>query len=809
MKLTYSWLLEHLDTEADAASLAAKLTAIGLEVETLEDAGARLADFTVAHVVSAEKHPNADKLKLCMVDTGTDIVQVICGAPNARTGIKAVFARPGVVIPYSGDVLKIGAIRGLESRGMLCSARELLLSDEHDGIIELPVDAEIGTPIARALGLDDPVIEISLTPNRGDCTGVHGIARDLAAAAMGQLRTKEPQPVAGRFPAPIGVRISAPAAAAGASPLFAGRLIRGVRNGPSPQWLQERLRAVGLRPISALVDLTNLMSLDRGRPLHVFDADTLQGGICVRMAAEGESLRALDGKTYDLDSSMCVIADDNAVLSLGGIMGGEASSCTEATVNVFVEAALFDPARIAATGRKLGILSDARYRFERGVDPQFCIPGLELATQWILELCGGEPSEIVIAGQSPDWRREIVLAADTVKRLTGLSLDIIQIEQILMRLGFTIKRQDPELLVTPPSWRSDVHGPADLVEEVVRIHGIEHVPAVPLPRPFAVARGVLTPAQRRMRLCRRVLAARGFHECVQYSFIARTKAALFGGGDAARQLENPIAADLDALRPTPLPSLLDAAARNQARGLGHLNLFEVGAGFASGVPGEQENIAVALRAGTPAPEWTKSQRAPDVFDAKADVFALLETLMGGAMTAPVRAGAPGWYHPGRSGVLALGPRVIAHFGELHPRIVEAFDLKGPVLACELFLDRIPEPKIKGKARPVFAPSPLQPVERDFAFLVADAVGAEEILKAVRMAERTLIESVSVFDLYAGEAVPPGKKSIAIRVRLQPKEKTLTDEQIEAIAASIIAAVAKATGGILRSQDTGADQGDAA
>ncbi len=797
MKLTYSWLREHLDTDADAASLAAKLTAIGLEVETLEDAGARLADFTVAHVVSAEKHPNADKLKLCMVDTGSDIVQVICGAPNARTGIKAVFARPGVVIPHSGDVLKVGAIRGLESRGMLCSARELLLSDEHDGIIELPAEAEVGAPIARALGLDDPVIEISLTPNRGDCTGVHGIARDLAAAAMGQLRTQEPQAVAGRFPAPYGVRISQSAASVGACPLFAGRLIRGVRNGPSPQWLQERLRAVGLRPISALVDITNLMSLDRGRPLHVFDADALKGGICVRMAEEGETLRALDGKTYALDSSMCVIADDNAALSLGGIMGGEASGCTDATVNVFVESALFDPARIAATGRKLDILSDARYRFERGVDPQFCLPGLELATQWIIQLCGGEPSEIVIAGEVPDWQREIVLAADTVTRLTGLNLDIIQIEQILIRLGFAVRTTGHDLVVTPPSWRGDVHGPADLVEEVVRIYGIDHVPAVPLPRPFAVARSVLTPAQRRARICRRVLAARGFHECVQYSFIARAKAALFGGGDAARQLENPIAADLDALRPTPLPSLLDAAARNQARGLGHLHLFEVGAGFASGVPGEQETIAVALRVGTPASDWSKSQRAPDLFDAKADVFALLETLMGGTMTAPVRADAPGWYHPGRSGVVALGSRIIAQFGELHPRIVTAFDLKGPVIGCELFLDRIPEAKNKGKARPPFAPSLLQAVERDFAFLVADAVGADEILKAVRMAERTLIESVSVFDLYAGDGVPQGKKSIAIRVRLQPRDKTLTEAQIEAIATNIIAAVAKATGGILR------------
>ncbi|MDE2463235.1 MAG: phenylalanine--tRNA ligase subunit beta [Alphaproteobacteria bacterium] len=797
MKLTYSWLCEHLDTQADATALADRLTAIGLEVEKLEDAGARLADFTVAHVVSAEKHPNADKLKLCMVDTGADIVQVVCGAPNARTGIKAVFARPGVVIPYSGDVLKVGAIRGLESRGMLCSARELLLSDEHEGIIELPSEAEIGTPAARALGLDDPVIEISLTPNRGDCTGVHGIARDLAAAGMGQLKTKDPQKIGGSFVSPLGVRITETAAQQGACPLFAGRLIRGVRNGPSPQWLQDRLRAVGLRPISALVDITNLMSLDRGRPLHVFDADTLTGGICVRMATDGETLRALDGRTYALDSSMCVIADESGALSLGGIMGGETSGCTEATVNVFVEAALFDPARIAATGRKLGIVSDARYRFERGVDPQFCIPGLELATHWILELCGGEASEIVVAGQIPEWRRQIVLAPDTVSRLTGLSLDVIQIEQILTGLGFGVDARDGELRVSPPSWRGDVHGPADLVEEVVRMHGIDQVPAVPLPRPFAVARPVLTSAQRRARLCRRALAARGFHECVHYSFLARSKAALFGGGDAARQLENPIAADLDALRPTPLPSLLDAAARNQARGQSCLTLFEVGAGFSSGLPGEQETIAAAVRVGTPSPDWRKMQRPPDVFDAKADMLAVLEILMGSAMTAPVRAGAPSWYHPGRSGVLALGPRIIAQFGELHPRICEAFELKGPLVACEIFLDRIPEPKNRGKARAVFAPSALQPVERDFAFVVADDVAAEDVLKAARMAERALIESCSVFDVYAGPGVPEGKKSLAIRVRLQPRDRTLTDAQIDAIAAKIVAAIGKATGGTLR------------
>lgn len=797
MKFTLSWLKDHLGTHANAAEVAEKLTAIGLEVEAVADAGARLADFTVAHVISAEKHPNADKLKLCMVDTGADIVQVVCGAPNAHTGMKAVFARPGVTIPASGEVLKIGAIRGLDSRGMLCSERELLLSDEHNGIIELAADAEIGAPAAKALGLDDPVIEISLTPNRGDCTGVHGIARDLAAAGLGPLKTKPVHNVPGLFASPIAVSRDLAPEAAGACPLFAGRYIRGVKNGPSPKWLQDRLRAVGLRPISALVDITNLMSLDRGRPLHVFDADKLTGDVHVRMADDDETLVALDGKTYRLDSAMCVIADDRGVLSIGGIMGGEMSGCTEATVNVFVEAALFDPVSIAATGRKLGILSDARYRFERGVDPEFCLQAMELATQWIIDLCGGEPSEVVVAGAVPSWHRQITLPRDAVQRRAGLALEHAQTTHILTSLGFGLDDSGETIRVTPPSWRGDIHGAADLVEEVVRIHGLEHVVSVPLSRPYAIARSVLTPAQRRTRAVRHAIAARGFGECVTLSFIPRAEAALFGGGDAQRQLENPIAADLDALRPTPLPSLLAAAARNQARGQSALMLFEIGAGFLSGIPGEQETIAAGIRIGQPPRDWAKSVHGPDAFDAKADMLAALDAAMG-AMSAPIKAGAAGWYHPGQSGTLALGPRTIAQFGALHPRVTAAFGINGPAVAFEIYLDRIPEPKAKGKARPPFAPSVFQPVERDFAFVVDHAVCAEDVLKAARGVDRALITGVHLFDVYQGAGLPEGKKSLAIAVRLQPKDKTLTDAEIEAVAAKIIAAVTKATGGTLRS-----------
>src|SRR5215469_8079560 len=520
MKFTLSWLKAHLDTEADVETIAETLTRIGLEVESVEDKAAALKDFIVGYVVSAEKHPNADKLKLCMVDTGKETVQVVCGAPNAHTGMKGVFARPGLAIPASGEVLKISAIRGVESRGMLCSERELLISDEHHGIIELAADAQVGTPAAAWLGMNDPVIDISLTPNRGDCTAVYGIARDLAAAGLGKLKSGAIESVPGKFTSPISIHLNFEAGAEKACPMFAGRLVRNVKNGPSPARVQDRLRAIGLRPISALVDVTNLISYDRGRPLHVYDADKLKGNIQARMARDGETIHALDGKVYTLTPDMCVIADDETVHDIGGIMGGEESGCTETTRNVFIEAALFDPSRIASTGRKLGILSDARYRFERGVDPEFVKPGIELATKLILEFCGGEPSEVVVAGAPPEWRREIEFSGAAVKRLAGLDLPQAEIVAILKSLGFEVDGSE-RLRVKPPSWRGDVEGSADLVEEVVRIFGIDKMPAAAMSRPHAVARSVLTPAQRRVRLARRTLAARGFNEAVSNSFIAR------------------------------------------------------------------------------------------------------------------------------------------------------------------------------------------------------------------------------------------------------------------------------------------------
>jgi len=798
MKFTLSWLKDHLETDTDAQTVGDKLTSIGLEVESIEDAGARLKEFTVGYVISAEKHPNADKLKLCVVDTGSgEPVQVVCGAPNAHTGMKAVFAKPGVVIPASGDVLKVGTIRGVESRGMLCSARELQLGDDHDGIIELPPDAKVGEPAARALGLNDPVIDVAITPNRGDATSVYGIARDLAAADFGALKDGAVRPVRGQFPCPKKIHLNFTWESASACPLFAGRLIRNVKNGPSPKWVQDRLKAVGLRPISALVDVTNLLSLDRGRPLHVFDAGKLSGDMQARLAEDGEQILALDGKTYTLDSAMCVIADEKAARGIAGVMGGEDSACTESTTNVFIESAYFDPARIAQTGRKLGILSDARYRFERGVDPEFVVPGLELATKLILEFCGGEPSEIVVAGAVPQWKRVIVFSPAAVDRLAGVEVSKPEIVRILTKLGFAVSG-DELLSVQPPSWRSDVEGTADLVEEVVRIYGLENVPSQPMSRPNAIARPTLRPTQRRTRLIRRAIASRGFNEAINFSFIPRAHAALFGGGDEARQLENPIAADLDALRPSILPSLLAAAQRNQARGAGDLMLFEIGAQFESGMPGAQQTVAAGVRIGEPQRSWTKSSHAPDAFDAKADMLAAIESGMGGPMSAPLKPGAPAWYHPGRSGTLALGPKVLGYFGELHPKVIAAFDLKGPAAAFEVFLDAIPEPKGKGKARAPFAPSPFQPVERDFAFLVDAYVAADEVIKAAKSAERALIERVDVFDVYEGKGIPEGKKSLAIAVHLQPKDRTLTDAEIDAIAQKVVAAVTKATGGTLRS-----------
>ncbi|PWC73812.1 phenylalanyl-tRNA synthetase subunit beta [Azospirillum sp. TSH100] len=803
MKFTLSWLKDHLETDASLDQITEKLTALGLEVEGVHDRSKELAPFRVAHVVSAEKHPDADKLRVLMVDTGAGTLQVVCGAPNARAGMKGVFAPEGTYVPGSDITLKKGVIRGVESNGMMCSKRELKLSDEHEGIIELPDDAPVGAAFADYAGLNDPVIDINLTPDRADCAGVRGIARDLAAAGMGTLKPLtegrlNAAPVPGSFKSPIGVEIEAP----DACPYYVGRYFRGVKNGPSPQWLQDKLTAIGLRPISILVDITNYITFDVSRPLHAFDADKVTGGIVVRLAREGETLPALNGKEYPLDPAMTVIADHERAEALGGIIGGEASGCTEETTNVFLEAAIFDTVRTAQTGRRLGVESDARYRLERGVDPAAVVEGIERATRLILDLCGGEVSEIVTAGAEPEWKRTLTLRPGRVAALGGVDLPRERQERILTDLGFTLEGEDAEgrLVVGVPSWRADVHGEADLVEEVLRVHGFDAIPATPLPRETVLTRPALTLKQRRVALAKRTLAARGLSEAVTWSFLSGPVAELFGGGEPGLRLVNPISSDLDVMRPSILPNLIQAAGRNADRGYADVRLFEVGAAFRNPAPDGQDTVAAGIRAGAAVPRhWAEKARGVDVFDAKADALAVLEAVGAPAGNLQVTTDAPGWYHPGRSGVLRLGPTVMARFGEIHPSVLEALGVKGPVIGFEVMLDAVPLPKKKGgTAKPMVQLSAFQPVERDFAFVVDRKVEADKILRAVKGADKALVKDVAVFDVYEGAGVGDGRKSVAVSVTYQPTTATLTDEAIEAVGQKIVAAVVKATGGNLRS-----------
>ena len=802
MKFTLSWLKEHLETDASLSEIVEKLTMIGLEVERVEDRAAALAPFTTARVISAEKHPDADRLRVCKVDAGDGKpVQVVCGAPNARAGMIGVFARAGTHIPGTGFDLKVGKIRGQESHGMLVSAREMGISDDHEGIIELPADTKLGQPFAPLFGLDDPMLEIAVTPNRADCLGVRGIARDLAAAMIGKLKDERSTPVKSEFPCPVSVKIED----ASLCPAFALRLVRGVKNGPSPEWLQRRLRAIGLRPINTLVDITNLMTIDRARPLHVFDALKVKGNLVVRRAKKGEKLLALDGKTYEFDSEACVIADDAGVESLSGIMGGEASGCSEQTTDALIESALWNPVNIAQTGRKLGINSDARFRFERGVDPAFTLPGLELATKLVLELCGGKASEIVLAGAIPEMNRVIDFPLSEPKRLAGFEANAGEAKRILTSLGFIVSGNTDVVKVAVPSWRADVEGKADLVEEIVRIAGVDRVPATPFERGEFARTPVLTPLQKRTRAAKRALAGSGFVEAVTWSFISKKQAEAFGGGKPELALANPIAAELSDMRPSLIPGLTLAAQKNADRGYPDSALFEAGQIFLGDKPEDQLIAVTSLRKGTAKVAgsgryWSGSAGAVDVFDAKADA---LETLA--ACGAPldklqIVPGGPSYLHPGRSGTIQLGPKsILAYFGELHPMACKALGAEGPIAVSEVILDRIPEPKAKTtRAKPPLSLSPFQPVERDFAFIVNRDVAANDVVKAARGADKNLIAAVDVFDLYEGKGIEPGKKSIAIAVTIQPVEKTLTDVEIEAVAAKIVAEVTKKTGATLRS-----------
>ncbi len=802
MKFTLSWLKDHLDTSATLDVLTEALTDLGLEVEEVVNPAAKLAPFTLAKILHAEKHPDADKLRVCRVLTDEGEKQIVCGAPNAREGITVVLCKPGDYVPGIDVTLGVGIIRGVESHGMMASERELELSDEHNGIIELP-SGEVGQRFVDWLALNrpatvDPMIHIKITPNRPDALGVRGVARDLAARGLGVLKPMAAAVIRGGFPSPIGVAIDADLKAKGC-PHFAGRTIRGVTNGPSPDWLQQRLKAIGLRPISALVDITNYFTYGLNRPLHVFDAGKVTGTLRIHAAVGGEEFLALDGKTYTLRAGMMAISDAAGVESLAGIMGGEVSGCSDATTDVFLESAFWDPITIAATGRALKINSDARYRFERGVDPAFTLAGLDLATQMILDLCGGEASDLVRDGAPLDVSRAYKLDPARLISLVGMDIPEAVQRKTLEDLGFTLNGN----MATPPTWRPDVLGEADLVEEVARIASLTKLQGRPLPRVnTGVPRPILTPLQVKERQARRTIAALGYNECVTYSFIDAEAARLFGGGADALRIENPISSEMTHMRPDLLPGLLRAAARNQARGFADMALFEVGPIFTGGEPGEQSLLASGLLIGVIAPrDPFGSRRAVDVFDAKADAEAVLAAL-GAPTRVQITRKVADWWHPGRSGAIGLGPILLATFGEVHPRVLQAMGVKGPAVAFSVFVAAVPLPKVKTPTRAALTLSDLQAVDRDFAFVVDAKVEALSAVNAALGADKSLIDSVKVFDQFTGDKAEAqmgvGKKSIAFTVRMQPREKTLTDAEIEAVSAKIVEKVSKATGGTLRS-----------
>ena len=821
MKVSLAWLRTHLETTAPLARIIETLSGIGLEVEAVIDRGAELASFRIAEVIEAAPHPDAERLKACRVDTGTGIVSVVCGAPNAHAGMKAVFAPPGSVIPETGLVLKASRIRGVESAGMLLSEREMRLGDDHSGIVELPPDAPVGAAYAHWAGLDDPVIEIAVTPNRGDALAVRGVARDLAAASLGRLLPWAAPPVPPVFPSPFAWAIDWPEAC----PYVLGRTIRGLGNGPSPRWLAERLAAIGLRPINAVVDITNFFTFDLGRPLHVFDAAKISGSVLTMRRGQGETFRALNGRQVSAGAEDCVIADASGAVSLAGIVGGESTGCDDRTTSVFIECAYFDPVHVADTGRRLGILSDARARFERGIDIALMPDALEAATRMILGVCGGEASDVVAAGSAPHWRRTATLRFSKLTGLGGLAVPPAEAIGILERLGFAVERRDEgAVTVAVPPWRNDIAGtvsldlspdlsPADakrmrqaatasepesdLVEEVLRIRGLDSIPAVSLPPRQVVPAPSLTASGARIELVRRLLAARGLTECIGFSFLAAGQAGLFGDAPASLRLENPIAADLDQMRPTPLASLALAAARNAARGYPDLALFEIGPAFLEAAPDGQTFMAAGLRSGATPRSWIEPARPVDAFDAKQDAFAVLAALGVPAEALTVTAPADAHFHPGRSGMICHGPKLpLGRFGEIHPRVAASLDLPRPAVAFEIFLDAVPEQRRRAR-RAAHDLSPFQPLARDFAFVVDAEVPAGQVLRAARGADRKLIVGVTLFDVFEGMAIGAGKKSLGVEVMFQPREHTLTDSEIEAACQEVVAAVAKATGARLR------------
>jgi phenylalanyl-tRNA synthetase beta chain len=805
MKFTLSWLKDHLETTATLDQILIALTDVGLEVEGAEDRAAAFAPFKVVEVLEAVPHPNADRLRVCQVKTESGTIQVVCGAPNARTGMKAVYAPEGSFIPGSGITLKKTKIRDVESNGMMVSEREMGMGEDSAGIIDVPLDVAIGTKLADLYGLNDPVIEINVTPNRPDCAGVRGIARDLAAAGLGTLKPLPVAKIPAKFDSPVFVSLNFPEDAKDACPLFIGRYIRGVKNGPSPEWLQQRLKAVGLRPISALVDITNYFCIGLARPLHVFDADKLNGNITVRLAKKGETLDALNDKSYELKESMIAVCDESGALGLGGIIGGTATGCNEDTVNVYLECAYFDPMRIARTGRDLQIPSDARYRFERGIDPVFTLGAAELATQMIIDLCGGEAGSIVQAGDIPSCTKTLPYTPSFAEKMLGYGIPAARQKEILTALGFTVEENGTSWMVTTPSWRPDIFGASDIVEEVARINGYAAIPPASVTRSGTVSRPAETARGYKSRKARITLADSGLQECITWSFMGEGLAEKFGANDPQKakslRLLNPISEDLKQMRPSTLPNLIAAAGRNADRGYPGAALFEVGPIFFGTDPDQQPIVATGIRSGTMGPRhWSgaAASRPVDAFDAKADVLRVLDSC-GLPLSSPqISRDAPEWYHPGRSGSIRLGANVVAWFGEIHPAILDDMGIKGPVVGFEVFIEKIPEARKKGTALPLVQLSTFQPVSRDFAFLVDEKVEGESLVKAVRGADKDLIADVSLFDIYAGKGVEPGKKSVAISVVLQPKDHTLTDSELEGACKKIIEAVKLKTGAEIRS-----------
>lgn len=796
MKFTLSWLKDFLNTEAGVDEIAERLTSIGLEIEEVVDPLAAVKDLIVVSVDECVAHPDSDHLHILKVNTGKEMLQIVCGAPNARAGMKGILARPGDYVPAFGDKLKAGKIRGVESCGMMCAEDELGVGPDHTGIIECPADAVVGASITTVY-LSDPVFDVSITPNRGDCMSVYGIARDLAAAGLGTLKPIQGSdtPVAATFKSDV--QLVNEAVETGA-PYFTLREIRNVKNAPSPKWIQDRLTAVGLRPISALVDVTNYFNITFGRPLHVFDADKVKGQIAVRSAKDGEKLLALDGKEYTLSDGMIVIADENGVESIAGIMGGEVSGCQDDTTRVLLESAYFTPESIAKTGQKLILTSDSRQRFERGIDPAATIAkyGSDLAAKMIMDLCGGECSEIIVTGAEPEAPAPISFDPKRVEKLCGVDVPAETCKEILEKLGCEVSADEDKFTVTRPTWRSDITGAHDLVEEVLRIYGYDKLPATALPRPNGV-HGILQPKQRREVSVRRALAGRGGNQTITWSFMSSKDAEAFRTKDPVL-IANPISADLNEMRPCLLPNLISAARSNIVKGTPDGCLFEVGPQFFGFKPMEQETVACMLRFGqTGQRHWSVSPRAVDVFDAKADILAGLD-----AAEAPqnvqISREVPAWYHPGRAGAIKIGKTVLGHFGEIHPKILKAMDIKTPVCACEIFLDRLPPAKKKnGKGIKTLKLSAFTPILRDLAFLAPRSVDAEKIVVAAKNTDKTLITDVSVFDLYEGENLGD-KKSVAIQLTIQPVEKTMTDEEIESVCRRVVGAVAAATGAALRS-----------